>query len=78
MGRRKIGGVKEMNEKVLAIILDGEVKRIGRFDAELAAILLSGPEIIDVTSVSVTESWSYHPEKGFWIDMDGQEVVVAP
>jgi hypothetical protein len=65
-----------MNEKVLAFVIDGKVERIMRFDEYSAAIFLSDPKIIDITDVQVTESWNYNPEVGFYIEMDGQEVVI--
>jgi hypothetical protein len=65
-----------MNEKVLAIIIDGKVERVMRIDEALASLLLSNPEIVDITDVQVTESWNYDPGKGFYVEMDGQEVVV--
>lgn len=65
-----------MNERVLAFILDGKVQRVMRFDEQFAAIVTSNPEIVDITNVQVTESWNYDPSKGFYVEMDGQEVVV--
>jgi|LakMenEpi03Aug12_release.lakeMendotaPanAssembly.Ray.scaffolds.fasta_scaffold780553_4 hypothetical protein len=65
-----------MNEKVLAFIIDGKVTRVMRFDEGTAAVLLSNPEVVDITNVQVTESWNYNPNKGFYVDIDGQELVV--
>lgn len=65
-----------MNEKVLAFVLDGKVQRVMRFDLETSAILLSSPEVIDITNVQVTESWNYDSAKGFYADVDGTELVI--
>lgn len=65
-----------MNEKVLAFIIDGKVTRVMRFDEYTAAVFLSTPEIIDITDIQVTESWSYDNQKGFYIEIDGIELVV--
>lgn len=65
-----------MNEKTLAFVIDGKVVRVMRIDEMTAAILTSNPEIIDITNNQITESWFYDSQKGFYIDMDGSEVVV--
>jgi hypothetical protein len=65
-----------MNERVLAFVIDGNVERIMRFDEETASVLLSEPKVIDITDVQVTESWKYDADKGFYVDIDGAEVVV--
>lgn len=65
-----------MNEKVLAFVIDGKVERVMRFDAETSAILLSNPEVVDITNVQVTESWNYDSQKGFYVDVDGAELVI--
>lgn len=65
-----------MHERVLAIIIDGKVERVMRIDSALAALLMSNPEIVDITDVQVTESWNYDPSKGFYVDIDGQELVI--
>lgn len=65
-----------MHEKVLAFVIDGKVERIMRFDDQTASILLSDPEVIDITNVQVTESWNYNSEKGFYVDIDGAELVI--
>lgn len=65
-----------MNEKVLAFVIDGKVERVMRFDESTVAILLSNPEIIDITDVQVTESWNYDSEKGFYVDIDGTELII--
>lgn len=65
-----------MHEKVLAFVIDGKVQRVMRFDSETSAILLSNPEIVDITNVQVTESWNYNSEKGFYVDVDGAELVI--
>lgn len=65
-----------MNEKTLAFIIDGRVVRVMRIDEMTASILMSNPEIIDITNNQITESWSYDPNRGFYIEMDGSEVVV--
>jgi hypothetical protein len=65
-----------MNEKVLAFVIDGKVERVMRFDEGTVAILLSNPEIIDITDVQVTESWNYDSEKGFYVDIDGTELII--
>lgn len=65
-----------MDEKVLAFIVDGKVARVMRLDAMTAAILTSEPKIIDITNNQVTESWSYDPIRGFYIEIDGEELVV--
>jgi hypothetical protein len=65
-----------MNERVLAFVLDGKVQRIMRLDLEFCAVLQSNPEIIDITDLQVTESWNYDPEKGFYINIDGAELVI--
>lgn len=67
-----------MYERVLAVVLDGKVVRVQRFDAELSAALLSGAEIVDVTDISITESWSYDPVDGFYADIDGVQKNVKP
>jgi hypothetical protein len=65
-----------MNDKTLAFVIDGKVVRVLRIDEMTASIILSNPEVIDITSNQVTESWNYDPTKGFYVDMDGSEVVV--
>jgi len=65
-----------MNERVIAFVLDGKVQRIMRFDVELAAILQSNPEVLDITDLQVTESWNYDPSKGFYANIDGTELVI--
>lgn len=66
-----------MNEgRLLAFIIDGKVQRTMRFDEETCAIFLSNPEIVDITDISVTESWYYDSQKGFYVDIDGTEVVI--
>lgn len=65
-----------MNQRTLAFVLDGKVVRIIQIDEMTASILLSDPEIIDITNNQVTESWNYDPAKGFYIEMDGSEVVI--
>lgn len=65
-----------MNQRTLAFVLDGKVVRIIQIDEMTASILLSDPEIIDITNNQVTESWNYDPTKGFYIEMDGSEVVI--
>lgn len=65
-----------MNDRVIALVIDGVVERVMRFDELTAAAFLSNPTIIDITDIQVTESWSYSPEKGFYVEIDGQEVVV--
>jgi hypothetical protein len=63
-------------EKVLAFVLDGSVQRVMRLDEETAAIMLSHPTVVDITNVQVTESWNYDANKGFYIEIDGSELVV--
>lgn len=65
-----------MYERVLAFVIDGKVQRVMRFDQETAAIMLSDAEIIDITNVQVTESWNYDSNKGFYADVDGEELVI--
>jgi hypothetical protein len=65
-----------MNERVLAFVMDGKVERVMRLDAQMAAILMSNPEVIDITDVQVTESWNYDSEKGFYTEIDGAELVI--
>lgn len=65
-----------MNEKTLALVLDGKVVRIINIDEMTGVILLSSPEIIDITNNQVTESWNYDPSKGFYTEIDGSEVVI--
>jgi hypothetical protein len=65
-----------MNEKVLAFIIDGKVARVMRFDEQSAAVFLSSPQSVDITDVQVTESWNYDSSKGFYLEVDGEEVVI--
>lgn len=65
-----------MNERVLAFVIDGKVERVMRFDEGTSAIFLSNPEIIDITDVQVTESWNYDNQKGFYVEIDGTELVI--
>ena len=65
-----------MGEKVIALVLDGKVQRILRFDELTSAVLLSNPTILDITNIQVTESWNFDQQRGFYVDMDGQELVV--
>jgi hypothetical protein len=66
-----------MNERVLAFVIDGKVERVLRFDEVTTAIFLSQPTILDITDVQVTESWNYDSERGFYTNVDGQEVVIG-
>jgi hypothetical protein len=61
-----------MNDRVLAIVIDGKVERVMRFDEETSALLLSNPTIIDVTANQITESWNYDENSGFFVNIDGQ------
>jgi hypothetical protein len=65
-----------MGEKVIALVLDGKVQRILRFDELTSSVLLSNPKIIDITNIQVTESWSFDDQRGFFVDIDGEELVV--
>lgn len=65
-----------MNERVLAFVIDGKVERVMRFDESTSAILLSSPEVLDITDVQVTESWNYDPQRGFFVEVDGSELVI--
>jgi hypothetical protein len=66
----------KVSEKVLAFIIDGVVQRVMRFDEETSAIMLSDPKIVDITNVQVTEAWGFDDTRGFFTNIDGQEVVV--
>lgn len=64
-----------MEDRVLAIIIDGEVVSLLHFDAHTASMLLSNPEIVDVTEVSVSAGWEYDPNSSTFHRMvDGQRV----
>jgi hypothetical protein len=65
-----------MNERVLAFVIDGKVERVMRLDAQMAAIILSNPTVIDITDVQVTEAWNYDSQKGFYTEIDGSELVI--
>lgn len=65
-----------MNEKTLAFVIDGRVVRVMRLDEITAAVLLSNAEIFDISNNQITESWNYDPKKGFYIEVDGKELVV--
>ena len=65
-----------MNDRTLAFVIDGKVVRVLRIDEMTASVILSNPEVLDITSNQVTESWNYDPAKGFYVEMDGSEVVV--
>lgn len=65
-----------MNEKVLAFVIDGKVARIMRLDEETASIILSSPEIVDITNIQITESWNYDNQTGFYVDIDGEQLVM--
>ena len=67
-----------MNERALAFVIDGKVVRVMRFDEMTAAILQSNPEVIDITNNQITETWNYDPQKGFYVEIDGEELVVPP
>lgn len=66
-----------MGDRVIAFVIDGSVEAVMRYDDRIASILLSNPTIVDITDVQVTESWNYSPEKGFYVVIDGEEVVVS-
>jgi len=65
-----------MNERVLAFVIDGNVEVIMRYDERTASIMLSDPKVIDITDIQITESWKYDPEKGFYIEIDGEETAI--
>ena len=65
-----------MSERVLAFVIDGKVERVMRFDESNAVVFLSNPNVIDITDVQVTESWNYDSSKGFYLDIDGTELVI--
>lgn len=65
-----------MNQKTLAFVIDGKVVLTMRLDEMTAAVLMSNPEVVDITNNQITESWNYDPQKGFYIEMDGSEVVI--
>ena len=65
-----------METKTLAFVVDGEVVSIMNHDERTAAILLSNPTIVDITAASITTAWNYSKEKGFYIEIDGEEIIV--
>ena len=65
-----------MGEKVIALVLDGKVQRVLRFDELTSSVLLSDPKIIDITNIQITESWNFDEQRGFFVDIDGEELVV--
>lgn len=67
--------VINMNDKTLAFVIDGNVVSVMRFDERTASIMLSAPKIIDISNQNITESWKYDNNKGFYIQIDGEEIV---
>lgn len=67
-----------MNDRTLAFIIDGDVILVSRFDERTSAIFLSKPEVIDITTQNISEGWSYDQSKGFYVEIDGQEVIAEP
>lgn len=46
-------------ERVIAIVLDGHVIEVARFNERFAALLMSNPEFVDVTASTVGQGWTY-------------------
>lgn len=64
-----------MNNKTIAVIIDGEVVDVFRFDERTSAILLSNPTFIDISNISVETGWKFDGT-GFTANIDGQNVTV--
>lgn len=47
------------DERVIAIVLDGYVIEVARFNERFAALLMSNPEFVDVTSTTAGPGWKY-------------------
>ena len=68
------GGV-DMPTKVIAVVLDGEVVEIFRFDERISSILLSNPTFVDISNISVDNGWKFDGSD-FSKNIDGGVVVV--
>lgn len=69
------GGKKNMNNKVIAVVIDGEVVDIFRFDERTSAILLSNPTFIDISNISIETGWKFDGTK-FNASVDGQDITI--
>lgn len=66
---------QDMNNRTIAVIIDGEVVDVFRFDERTSAILLSNPTFIDISNISVETGWKFDGV-GFTANIDGQNVTV--
>lgn len=63
------------DEKTLAIILDGIVIDVVKFNERFAALLMSNPTFVDITENTVGQGWQYDNGK-FTAQIDGQSVSI--
>lgn len=61
--------------KTLAVILDGEVVEIFRFDERVSSILLSNPTFVDISNISIDSGWKFDGTN-FVKNIDGQDIAV--
>ena len=61
--------------KVIAVVLDGEVVDIFRFDERTSAILLSNPTFVDISNISIESGWKFDGQN-FKASVDGVEVAI--
>lgn len=75
MGKSSQGGVLMEELKTLAIVSDGEVVAIMKFDENTSNILLSNPTFIDITASSINTGWEFDGNS-FYTVVNGEQVSI--
>lgn len=57
--------------RTLAVILDGIVIEVVRFNERFAALLMSNPTFVDITENNIEQGWNYEDGKFIKMTPDG-------
>lgn len=61
--------------KTIAVILDGMVIEVVKFNERFASLLLSNPTFVDISSNNIDQGWIYENNK-FTKMIDGEQIIV--